>query len=224
MKKAFLSPLFGPLSFLIAWGAIIAIVLAFFPEQKFSITEDGHLLDILTYSGYALMLLAFLYFCKDFDTKSTKHSWIVFFTLAICALLREAGIQHHLASVDTTPFKSKFFLNPINPIHEKIIFGLVLLIVFGMIGYIAFKYTKHLITSFFKFNPVTWSIATLCSTLVIAKFFDRFPSNYRHSHEVPLERNTIEIFSLLEESSEIFLPLMVVIILIQYHLLKQKKN
>ena len=224
MKKMFLSPFFTPLFFLIAWGAILAVVLIFFPEQKFAITVDGAIIDIATYTGYALLLCGMLYFFRDYQGKA-KLDWLVFFLLAVCALLREAGIQHHLSSTDTTPFKSRFFLNPNNPLSEKIIFGLVLLVVFGMLAYLVVKYTKHLITSFFIFYSVTWSTAVLCCDLVFAKFADRFPGNWRHAHDgVSLPRDQIELWSLLEESSEIFLPLVALIIMWQYHLIHKKQN
>ncbi len=224
MKKMFLSPFFTPLFFLIAWGALLAVVLIFFPEQKFAITVDGAIIDIATYTGYALLLCGMLYFFRDYKGKA-KLDWVVFFLLAICALLREAGIQHHLSSTDTTPFKSRFFLNPNNPLSEKIIFGLVLLIVFGMLAYIAIKYTKHLVTSFFKMNTVTWSTAVLCCDLVFAKFADRFPGNWRHAHDgVSLPREQIDMWSLLEESSEIFLPIVALIIMWQYHLLHKEQH
>lgn len=226
MKKNFLSPFFTPIFFLITWGLILAVVLIFFPEQKFTITKDGHIIDIATYAGYALLIASFFFFYGDFKGRNAKIDWIIFLVLSVCALLREAGIQHHLASVDTTPFKSKFFLNPMNPIHEKIIFGLVLIVVFGMVAYIAIKYTKHLITSFFKMNTITWSIAVLCCDLVFAKFADRFPGNWRKMHDgVSLPRESIDLWSLLEESSEIFLPLIAFIALWQFHIiLKTKKN
>lgn len=224
MKKVFLSPFFTPLFFLIAWGALLAVVLIFFPEQKFAITVDGAIIDIATYTGYALLLCGMLYFFRDYKGKA-KLDWIVFFLLTICAVLREAGIQHHLSSTDTTPFKSRFFLNPNNPLSEKIIFGLVLLIVFAMLAYIAIKYTKHLITSFFKMNTVTWSTAVLCCDLVFAKFADRFPGNWRKMHDgVPLSREQIDLWSLLEESSEIFLPIVALIIMWQYHLIKKEQH
>lgn len=225
MKKAFLSPLFTPLFFLIAWGAILAVVLLFFPEQKFAITEDGEIIDIATYCGYAVLLCGLIYFYRDYKGAGAKTDWLVYFLLSVCALLREAGIQHHLSSTDTTPFKSKFFLNPENPLYEKIVFGIVLLLVFGMVIYLAVKYTTHLVTSFFKMNTVTWSTAVLCCDLVFAKFADRFPGNWRHAHDgLSLPREQIEIWSLLEESSEIFLPLTAFIILWQYHLLLKSKQ
>lgn len=110
--------------------------------------------------------------CDDY--KDRIRTWGIFLFLAICALLREEGIQHHLSRTDTTPFKSRFFLNPNNPLSEKIVFGLVLLVVAGAVAYLAVKYSKHLVQSFFKFNPVTWSIAVLCTVGVCAKIVDRF--------------------------------------------------
>ena len=223
MKKAFLSPLFSPLFYMIAWGLLLAVVLTFFPEQKFEITTDGQIIDILTYTGYALMLVTMLWLVKDF--KGKMLSWSIFFMLGICALLREAGIQHHLSSTDTTPFKSRFFLNPENPMSEKILYGAVLLIIFAALFYLLVKYARHLIVSFFKLNTITWSVATFCSVLVFAKLADRIPSNWRHfKHLDALPRDFIDIWSLLEESSELFLPYLVIIIFMQFHLLKGKKS
>lgn len=145
--------------------------------------------------------------------------------LGVAALLREAGIQHHLTKTDTTPFKSRFFLNPNNALSEKILYGAVLLIIFGTLIYFAVKYAKKLIITFFKKDTITWSVATFCTILVFSKFADRFPSNYRHAHNLEsLPRSLIDIWSLLEESSEIFLPLIVVIIFIQYHFFKKENK
>ena len=225
LKKIFVSPLFSPVVYSVLWGIVLFVVLVFFPEQKFAITEDGAIIEYVTHLGYVLMIAAFFVYLKDFKgSRQSLLSWGVFLFLGVCAFLREAGIQHHLSKTDSTPFKSRFFLNENNPLSEKIIFGLVLLVVFGAMVYVAVKYTKHLVTSFFKLNTVTWSIATLCTVLVFAKFADRFPANYRHSHEIPLARGTIDLCSLLEESSEMFLPYLVVIILAQYHLLKNKDS
>lgn len=221
MKKFFLSPFFSPVFYTVLWGILLAVVLIFFPEQKFAITVDGAIIDIITYLGYALMLIAMLYFVKDF--KDNILCWGIYFMLGIAALLREAGIQHHLTNTDSTPFKSRFFLNPNNPLSEKIIYGAVLLIIFGAVIYIGIKYAKHLVVSFFKMNTITWSIATFCTVLVFAKFADRFPANWKHMHHLEsLPRDFIDIWSLLEESSEMFLPYLVIIIFAQNHLLKKQ--
>lgn len=223
MKKFFTSPLFTPIVFVVCWGLFLATVLLYFPEQKFAITEDGAIIELITNIGYISMIAALLYFCRDYSNKIT--SWGIYLFLGICAFLREAGIQHHLSRTDSTPFKSRFFLNPDNPIGEKIVFGMILLLVFGCLVYLAIKYTKHLVTSFFKLDTVTLSTAVLCCTLVFAKIADRFPGNWRKSHnDISLPREQIEIYSLLEESSEMFLPYLVIIVLAQYHLLKCKKD
>ena len=222
-KNFFLSPFFSPAFYLVLWSALLAVVLIFFPAQKFEITTDGQIIDVLTYIGYALMLITMIWAYKDFKGKTL--CWSIYFMLGIAALLREAGIQHHLSSTDSTPFKSRFFLNPDNPLHEKIIYGLILVLIFGALLYLAVKYTKHLIISFFEFSTLTWSIATFCSVLVFAKFADRFPSHWRHFHHSrALPQEFIDIWSLLEESSELFLPYLVIIVFIQYHFIKTRKS
>lgn len=221
MKKLFLSPFFAPAFYCSLWGLVLAVVLIFFPEMKFEITTDGQIIDIATYTGYGLMLVVMLCTVKDFKDKLL--CWGIYFILGIAALLREAGIQHHLTNSDSTPFKSRFFLNPNNPLSEKIIYGAVLLIIFGLLIYLAVKYAKHLVVSFFKLDVITWSVATFCSVLVFAKFADRFPSKWKHCHHLEeLPRDFIDIWSLLEESSEMFLPLLVIIIFAQNHLLKKQ--
>jgi len=221
MQKFFLSPFFSPVFYLVLWVILLAIVLLFFPEQKFAITTDGQIIDVVTYLGYGLMLITMLCFHKDFKDKMLCYT--IYFVLGVAALLREAGIQHHLTNSDTTPFKSRFFLNPNNPLSEKIIYGGILLIIFGALFYLAVKYSKHLVVSFFKLNTLTWSVATFCSVLVFAKFADRFPANWRHiNHMNGLPRDFIDIWSLLEESSEMFLPYLVIIIFVQNHLLSKK--
>ena len=221
MKKIFLSPFFTPIAFTALWVTLITVVLCFFPEQKFLITQEGQILEIFTNIGYVLMLAAMMYFARDYSDKIT--SWGIYLFLGMCAFLREAGIQHHLSKTDTTPFKSRFFLNPNNPWGEKIVFGLVLIVIFAAIIYLAVKYTKFLISSFFKLNTVTWSTAVLCTVLVCAKFADRFPSNWKKAHDnVSLPVNQFETWALLEESSEMFLPYLVIVIMWQYHLLCKK--
>ena len=220
MKKAFLSPFFSPVLYTVLWSALLAVVLIFFPAQKFEITTDGQIIDILTYLGYILMIGCFVYLIKDF--KGKIFEWGIYFMLSVAALLREAGIQHHLTHTDTTPFKSRFFLNPNNPVAEKILYGGVLRIIFGALIYLAIKYAKHLVCSFFKLNTLTWSIATFCTVLVFAKFADRFPSHWRHMHNDYVSDAFIDIWSLLEESSEMFLPYLVIIALWQYHILRKK--
>jgi len=223
MKKIFTSPFFTPVAFSVLWASLVAVVLIFFPEQKFAITEDGEIIDIITNIGYVLMIASMLFFAKDFSDKTT--SWGIYLFLGIAAFLREGGIQHHLSKTDSTPFKSRFFLNPDNPLSEKIIFGLILLVVLGAIAYLLIKYSKHLITSFFKLDTLTWSTAVFCTVLVCSKFADRFPSKWRKLHnDIALPTEQIEVWSLLEESLEMFLPYLIITVFAQHHFLIADKK
>lgn len=217
MKKLFLSPFFMPVAFVVLWLSFLGGIYFGFPEKVLAVTLEGELIENITHFGYVLLIGCLLAVSNDYKDK--MGTWGAFLFLAMCAFLREQGIQHHLSKTDTTPFKSRFFLNPNNPLNEKIIFGLVLLIVAGAVLYLAIKYAKHLIISFFKMNPVTWSIAVLCTVGVCAKFIDRFPSNWRKAHNgEPLSDETYAICQLLEESGEMFLPYIAMVILWQYRM------
>lgn len=223
MKKIFMSPLFMPVAFVLLWGAFMAGVYHLYPNDILSITEEGGIIEDITHFGYVVLIAVLLVLCDNFQDRI--KTWAMLLFLSMCALLREQGIQHHLSKTDTTPFKSRFFLNPNNPLSEKIIFGLVLLIVAGAVIYLAVKYSKHLVRSFFQFNPVTWSIAVLCTVGVCAKWVDRFPSNWKKAHNgVALPEQTYAICQLMEESSEMFLPYIAVGALYQFKLQKQGWN
>ncbi len=220
LKKIFLSPFFMPVAFLTLWLSFMGVLYFGYPADVLRFTEEGEVIEIITHLGYIVLIAVLLAVAADYQDKI--KTWGIYLFLALCALLREQGIQHHLSKTDTTPFKSRFFLNPNNPLGEKIVFGAVLLGVAGAVVYLAVKYSKHLVRSFFKLNTVTWSVAVLCTVGVCAKIIDRFPSNWRKAHNgVPLSDEVYTICQLLEESSEMFLPYIAVIILWQYHLLKK---
>lgn len=209
-----------PVAFLVLWLSFIGIIYFCFPQDALRVTEEGEFIEYLSHFGYVLLIAVLLWVCSDYQ--DNIKSWGIYLFLAICCFLREGGIQHHLSKTDTTPFKSRFFLNPNNPLGEKIVFGAVLLLIFGVILYLAVKYSKYLVLSFFKLNTVSWSVAVLCTVGLCAKIVDRFPSNWRKAHGgVPLSDDIYTICQLVEESSEMFLPYIAVVILCQYHLLKK---
>lgn len=224
MKKYIESPFFTPFIVLALFLLSVTISITFFPNL---ITDKDHknmAIETATYSAYAFMFLAFIYFIKKFykDGKFNKDYFVYFF-VALAALFREMGIQHWIPSKDSTAFKSRFFLNPENPLSEKIIAGTLLLLFAVAIAYLAIKYSKYLINSFLNMNTVTWSIAVLCTVGVISKIVDRFPSNYRKYTGFSLEPTIRNNLVLMEEISEIFLPIIVIFILIQYNMRYEKK-
>ncbi len=220
LKRTFLSPFFMPLAFLVLWLLFMGGIYWIFPQDVLRFTEEGEFIEYLSHFGYVLLIAVLLWVCNDY--RDNIQTWGIYLFLALCCFLREGGIQHHLSKTDTTPFKSRFFLNPNNPLGEKIVFGAVLLLILGVVLYLAVKYSKHLVSSFFKFNTVTWSVAVLCTVGVCAKIVDRFPANWRKAHGgVPLSDDVFAFCQLVEESSEMFLPYIAVLILCQYHLLKK---
>ena len=219
LRRTFLSPFFAPIVFLFFWLCIVCGIYMFVPAGDIlHQTLDGKYIDIVAKCGY-LMLLLLLFLWAD-DYRDKIHSWGLYIFFALICYLRESGIQHCLSTTDTTPFKSRFFLNPENPIYEKIIYGSVLLFIFLGLVYLAFRYSKHLFHSFFKLDTITWSIATLCTAGVASKVIDRFPSNYHKIIGGRLSENVYIFLQVLEESCEMFLPYLAILALVQYHLKK----
>ena len=223
MKQYIKSPIFTPVIVLMMWSLLMNIIFIFYPETLRDVVKEGNFTEQLTYFCYLILFLSFVRFYKPFmNNKSSKTDFVIFIFFALCALLREMGIQHMLASKDTTAFKSRFFLNPNNPWHEKVIAGLILLIVLAAVIFMAVKYGKHLILSFFKLNPTTWSIATLCTMGVFGKFADRFPANYERYTGSDLAQALKDTLEIVEETSEMFLPVTATTILWQYWIIKKK--
>ena len=120
-KKMFLSPFFAPVLFIVLWGGFDFVIWKFDGANILSYTKEGGLIEDISHLGYVILIASLLLYCDDYKEK--VKSWGMYLFLAIMAFLREEGIHHYLSKTDTTPFKSRFFLNPNNPIGEKIIFG-----------------------------------------------------------------------------------------------------
>lgn len=220
IKKYLLSPLFTPIVTILSCSIFLNIIYIIFPYSVPRISEEGQLIDILTYSGYIVLLFSLILSFKNFKEKMFDYCIYIF--LAICALLREMGAQHWLTNTDSTAIKIKFFTNPNNPISEKIISGFVILIVLLSILYLIRKYTIYLIKNFFKMDIISWSVGTLIFWGLFGKFIDRFPSNFKKEHGEALMLVIKDNLSILEETSEIFLPITVIIILIQYNFIRKQ--
>ena len=217
-KRIFLSPFFMPITFMVLWFALMGGI-CFFADDILLQTKDGKLVDVLAKMGYLLLIAALFFFADDFKDKT--RSWGMYIFLTMTCFLRESGIQHHLSTTDTTPFKSRFFLNPNNPLYEKLIFGFILLMVAGCVIYLAIKYAKYLVRSFCRFDTISWSVAVLCTVGVVMKIIDRFPANYKHTYHMPLSDDAYAVCQLLEESGEMFLPYIGLAILFQYRFFRR---
>lgn len=220
LKKYILSPLFAPLSMVLLCSLFLNVIYIVMPFAVPQISEEGQLIDILTYISYSILIFLLLISFKNFKDK--KLDYFTYLFLSICAFLREMGAQHWLTSTDTTAIKIKFFTNPNNPISEKIISGIIILSVLIAILYIAKKYAIYLIKGVFKMDTISWSVGTMVFFGLFSKFIDRLPSNFRKEHGEMISEVIKDNLSVLEETSEIFIPLTAILILIQYYLIKRK--
>ena len=141
--------------------------------------------------------------------------------LLMCAVVREMGIQHCLTTSDTTPFKLNFFKKPTNPFGEKIIFGSILLSLFGIIFYLIGHFFKKLWIGFFHFETAVWTFVTFFLLLIVSKILDRLPSKLVKNH-IPMSDTAHSAFSWFEETSEILLPLLLIILLGQIFVIEKQ--
>lgn len=219
LKKYFLSPFFMPIAFVLLWFAVMGFIYFGYANDVLSQTEDGALVDVFAKCGYLLLIILLFVWADDFSDK--VRSWGMYIFLTMSCFLRESGIQHHLSTTDSTPFKTRFFINPDNPIYEKVIYGIISLLILGCVVYLAINYAKHLIKSFFQLDTITWSIAVLCMVGISTKMIDRFPSNYKHIFHTKLSDQAYALCQLAEETGEMFLPYIAIAILCQHHLFRK---
>ncbi|MDR1310710.1 MAG: hypothetical protein LBK01_02380 [Burkholderiaceae bacterium] len=176
--------------------------------------------DYLLVAIYSLTMVV-LYVCRPRDNNLQQNiSFWIFEFLTLVALFRELGFQHWLTTTDSTAFKIRFFLNPANPLSEKIRAGLILLAVFGCLAYLVIRYTRFVIRQFFKRNAVAWTVVTLCCITAIAKFVDRLPDNYRRFTDARLDLFWNVARTSFEEFYEAYIPLCIMIAAIQFARLK----
>ncbi|MDR2902712.1 MAG: hypothetical protein LBU87_06395 [Lactobacillales bacterium] len=223
MKNLFLNPLLSPVYIL------LFLVFIFFLGELSGIPSLHYyknlaLLETGTYYLYAISFCVIVYYFKDFYKTKMQKDYLLFVFLFLCALLREAGVQHWLTQTDTTAFKLRFFTNPNNPLSEKIISAFILITVAVVGIYLFFKYIRRIFKGFFALNPMYWTIASLGGIGIVAKIADRFPSNYSKFTGEYLTPDIDKLFYLVEEGGEATLPVLFAIAVIQYHLLLKEKG
>ncbi len=219
MQKIILNPLFAPIAVILFVAALFAVFVPMGVDAVFNFTQGA--LEYITAGAYVVAFAAFILCFKKFKTPEHKKTAALSFFLLTCAALREAGIQHWLASTDSTAFKMRFFTNPNNPICEKIIAATLLLTVGVVVIYMLIRFTPRIIRGFFKFNPMYWTICTLGGTGILGKIADRFPGNWRKANGA-LPEDINSWFTMVEETSEVTLPLLVALAVWQFCLMQKK--
>ena len=221
MLKLILNPLTAGIISVISLLVFKGIEYVFYPDDPLFFYEANHGLEYITYGLYAVAGLTAVSFWRDFIKTDKQSTWIVLMGLWLAAFLREMGIQHWLTRHDTTAIKLRFFTNPNNPLHEKIISCVLVLAVLGMAGWLLIKYFKQMIRGFFHLSPLYWSIATFGGMGLISQICDRFPSNYFKATGLRLDSDTTIWLKLFEEGGEACLPIIFALAFIQYHQMKR---
>lgn len=213
-KNWFYHPFFAP---------ILVIILTVFPLANWFLLDRNTAIwitfivdDYITVALYLIALVVvYIYRPKDNDRKQNFNFWLFEFVI-LGAFLRELGIQHWLTRTDTTALKIKFFLNPNNPVSEKMVAGLFLFLWAIIALYLLKRYALFMIREFFKLNATVWTIATTCIVTVFAKFIDRYPDNYSRFTGKPLSLFWDTGCSSFEEIYEAYIPILLMIAVIQF--------
>lgn len=210
----------------IAGAALIlsfTAALIFFPDNLKAFTADEGPLDMTTYFCYAVLFAVLFKFRSDFSGETEKRFFYIFCFFAVSALLREAGIQHWLASKDTTAFKLRFFTNNANPFFEKAVAAVCLLTVAVLFLYTMAVYLLPAFKGFFKKMPGSWTVICLLSAGALSKIADRLPANLRKEGVFLDKQGTVfGLIETFEETMELLLPVLAAVALIQFHIGKTK--
>ncbi len=220
MKSFLLSP-FTPIVFVCLFmGSMFVLSFLMNYDNPAVFYSTAGFLENITYMCYALALCVALYYNRDF--RKNRQDYILFLILWGCALLREMGIQHYLTTTDTTAFKLRFFTNPANPLHEKIMAAFLLLMVGSIVLFLLIRYVSKIIRGFFDLNPLYWTICIFGGMGIVSKIADRFPGNYYKATGIHLDPDIALLLSWIEESGEATLPLLFALAFIQHHYLSQR--
>lgn len=204
--------------------ALAIIVLAVLYAAGFGIcthatdlTAKNGVVENATYFCYAVMFVFFIKVRKSFQTPFEKRALVMFWFFGIAAVLREAGIQHWLASCDTTAFKIRFFTNPDNPLSEKIVAFVLAVLVAGLFIYAMMLWLLPAFKGLFKLYAGSWTVITFLSCGALCKIADRTHGNLA-KHGIIL--NPLGFWygflEIAEEGLEMMLPILAVVALMQF--------
>ena len=168
-SKIFLSPFLAPLIVAVALITYFSISYLFkFKYGYFDIESTG-ITDALTYLFYGFTVGIISNYKNDFITTNKLKTYYSLYFLCIVAILREMGVQYWLTTTDTVVTKIRFFTNPNNILHEKIIAGGLMLIVLLVICWLIIKHSKTFIKDLINRKPIPFTILTFITLAIITQ-------------------------------------------------------
>ena len=215
LKKGALSPFFAPVFVTVGMAVILAagrtVLKPYLEFHHWGVFPIEQISDAAW-----VVLFGVFYACRDvFKREKGKSDLVAAVFLSFILFMRELGAHHWLASRDSTAFKVHFFTNPNNPLHEKIVAGLIVALILAAAGLLLARYFVALVKGFFKLNNACWTIAFFGGWGIVCKAADRLPSIAHKKFGVVLSDDVVDFYSLVEEAGEMFLPLLLMLALWQ---------
>ncbi|MDR2761543.1 MAG: hypothetical protein LBB88_02960 [Planctomycetaceae bacterium] len=185
---------------------------------------EGGLISKLTTASYMILLIAFIGVFLDFLKSGYLCEFFIFLWLSICAFAREQELIRWFIDRQNVAVNLKFIFNSSNRLFDKILIIFIFLTLIFIFVYLARKYALRIIIEFFNFGVIAWSFSAFVCFFLVGQFIDELPKiakpiGWQISKELYLK------LELIEECTELFLPIIVTIIFVQYHfLLKVNKK
>ena len=175
--------------------------------------------------GFFFFQIGFLWLVPPMRPGRLRPLWLADFSLlSFFAICRELDWHKLLVmpsrlpgATHGTPFKLRFLLNANNPLSDRIMVALCFVLVFSLCLGTLFYFFRRLVKGLFKFHPVCWSIGFLGGTAILIQFFDRANSVLRKGFGIHLSESQYALATIMEEGQELFLPIFVVLAVLQAH-------
>ncbi|MDR1923400.1 MAG: hypothetical protein LBQ66_03405 [Planctomycetaceae bacterium] len=222
-------PLFIPsLATILCQFSVILVLLFVTHEELHVVISDGNLLDKLTGIAYGVLFVSFIPSFFDFRRSGLLLDYFLFLILALSAVFRELEWCHYLMSDKETALTIHYFRDSVNPLPERIMLGVLISVMIAAFVCLGRRYAIWVIRDFFRFGTIAWSFATFALFVVVGQFIDQLPSCLckisAAAQPIRLDWATHVKLEVVEECAELFLPIIVVLILLQYHFIIKKKE
>ncbi|MDR2172342.1 MAG: hypothetical protein LBP59_19530 [Planctomycetaceae bacterium] len=217
------SPFFVPVVVIILLQLTINLFYIFVPVCDLAaVIYEGGLISKLSTAGYLLLFAAFIWIFFDFLRFGNFLNYWIFLFLALGAFAREQELFRWAMGQKNVAFNLKFILDASQPLLARIFVTIIFLMLALIFIYLARKYTALIIKEFFYFGTIAWSFATFAICLLLGQFLDWFQSKSIRFTGIDLSSEFKLKLEIIEECTEILLPLIIIIIFVQYHFLLKK--
>lgn len=200
-----LNPVFVLISLVLAvLAAIFGYVMTLPPEVAHRVTMEGGFVEVGSSVGYFICVAALIFWGRMTFVKRRYYLLILLIALG----LRELDFDKAFTAEGI--FKSKFLISDHVPFIEKVIGGVVLLILLVCIVHMVRNHFKSFFIGLFRFYEVEFAIGVGFAFIVISKAIDGIERKL-DSLGLSITEHTAEIVEYGEEILELGISLMFLI-------------